>query len=80
MISEAKLIVRADELEIREGNAKTRIEKAFQLLINKVTENLSMLREINYSEPEIAKSYTDAKEGILGDQNALSDGSTTGNF
>ena len=37
MISEAKLIVRADELEIREGNAKTRIEKAFQLLINKVT-------------------------------------------
>ena len=70
MLSEAKFTVRGDELEIRDGDAKSRIEKAFQVLIKKVYSNLSMLRDVTYSESDISKSYTDSKEGMFSDGTA----------
>lgn len=70
MLAEAKLLMRGDDLELREANAKARIERAFQLLIDKVYSNLQMLRNITYSETDIAKYHTDAKDGIMGGEAA----------
>ena len=70
MLGEAKLLMRGDDLEIREANAKSRIERAFQLLVDKVYSNLQMLRNSTYSETDITKYYTDAKDGIMGGEAA----------
>ena len=70
MLGEAKLLMRGDDLELREANAKARIERAFQLLIDKIYSNLQMLRNITYSETDIAKYHTDAKDGIMGGEAA----------
>ena len=70
MLGEAKLLMRGDELELREANAKARIERGFQLLVDKVYSNLQMLRNITYSEIDIAKYHTDAKDGIMGGEAA----------
>ena len=70
MLGEAKLIMRGDELDLREANAKARIERAFQLLVDKVYSNLQMLRNISYSETDVAKYYTDAQDGIMGGEAA----------
>ena len=37
MLSDAKFTIRGENIEIRDGNIKSRIEKAFQLLIEKYT-------------------------------------------
>lgn len=66
MLSEAQLLLRGDDLELREADAKARIERGFQLLVDKVYSNLQMLRGITYVESDVAKYYADAKEGILG--------------
>ena len=65
MMSQATFIVRGETIEMREGDAKSRIERAFQILIEKVYSNLSMLRGVTYTESDIAKYYTDAKEGMF---------------
>ena len=57
MLSDAKFTIRGENIEIRDGNIKSRIEKAFQLLIEKVYSNLSMLRDKHYSEVDISKLY-----------------------
>ena len=62
--------MRGDELDLREANAKARIERAFQLLVDKVYSNLQMLRNISYSETDVAKYYTDAQAGIMGGESA----------
>lgn len=70
MLGEARLLMRGDDLELREAQAKTRLERAFQLLIDKVYSNLQMLRNISYSDSDIAKYHTDAKDGIMGGASA----------
>jgi len=70
MMSESKLIVRGETLEMRDGDAKNRIEKAFQILIDKVYSNLSILRGIPYNESNIATHYKNAKEGMFADGTA----------
>ena len=70
MMSQATFIVRGETIEMREGDAKSRIERAFQILIEKVYSNLSMLRGVTYTESDIAKYYTDAKEGMFADGSA----------
>jgi len=70
MLGEAKLIMRGDELELREASAKARIERAFQLLVDKVYSNLQMLRNITYADSDISKYHTDAKDGIMGGETA----------
>ena len=68
LISEAEFIVRGHEISLGTSDPKTRIQNAFQDLVDKVYSNLSLLRGREYSENDIAKFYTDANEGILGDQ------------
>ena len=70
MMSESKLIVRGEDLEMRDGDAKSRVEKAFQILIEKVYSNLSMLRGVTYNESDIATYYKNAKEGMFSDGTA----------
>ena len=70
MLGEAKLIMRGDELELREASAKARIERAFQLLVDKVYSNLQMLRNIPYADSDISKYHADAKDGIMGGETA----------
>ena len=70
MLGEAKLIMRGDDLDLREANAKARVERAFQLLVDKVYSNLQMLRNINYSETDISKYHAESKDGIMGGEAA----------
>lgn len=70
MMSNATFIVRGEIIEMREGDAKSRVERAFQILIEKVYSNLSILRGVKYAETDIAKYYTDAKEGMFADGTA----------
>ena len=65
-VSNAKLFIRGEELNINVSDPKTRIQNAFQILIDKVYNNLTLLRGHNYTESDIAKLYTDAKDGIMG--------------
>ena len=70
MLSDAKFTIRGENIEIRDGNIKSRIEKAFQLVIEKVYSNLSMLRDKHYSEADISKLHADAKDGMFSDGTA----------
>ena len=67
LVSNAKLFIRAEELNINNSDPKLRIQNAFQMLVDKVYNNLSLLRGRDYTENDIAKFYTDAKEGIIGE-------------
>lgn len=68
LISDAEFIVRGHELSLSGEDPKTKMQNAFQDLVDKVYSNLSLLRGHQYTEGDIAKFYTDANEGILGDQ------------
>lgn len=63
LLIEARLFARGAELEIRSENAQTRIEGAFQTLVDKVYTNLGMLRGFAYSENEIGKFLTQGGDG-----------------
>ena len=52
----ARLFVRGEELEIRGEDPQERIVKAFQALVEKVYTSLPMLRGINYTEADIART------------------------
>ena len=67
LVSNAKLFIRAEELNINNSDPKSRIQNAFQMLVDKVYNNLSLLRGHDYTENDIAKLYTDAKDGIIGE-------------
>ena len=66
LVSNAKLFIRAEELNINNSDPKSRIQNAFQMLVDKVYNNLSLLRGHDYTD-DIAKLYTDAKDGIIGE-------------
>jgi|TARA_R110002073_G_scaffold29145_5_gene92072 hypothetical protein len=56
LMSEARLFVRGDELDIGGEDAQDRIAKGFQTLVDKVYTNLPVLRGVSYSEADINKS------------------------
>jgi hypothetical protein len=68
MLSKAKLIAKGDLIELSSPEAKPRIERAFNQLIDKVFSNLKTLRGIKYGESDIAKHYTNAKDSMHGDE------------
>src|SRR5690606_27995848 len=53
LVSRARFIASGDEVEVGGEDAKTRIVKAFNLLIAKIYPHLRMLGRINYSENDI---------------------------
>jgi hypothetical protein len=70
LVSEARLFVRGEEIDVRSEDPQARIERAFQVLVDKVYVNLGMLRGLAYSENEIGKFLTHGNDGMLGDAGA----------
>ncbi len=66
LLTEARLFARGAEIEIRSEDAQSRIERAFETLVDKVHTNLGMLRGIAYSEDEIGKFLSQGGDGLPG--------------
>ena len=64
LVSRARFIASGDEVEVGGEDAKTRIVKAFNLLIAKIYPHLRMLGGVNYSENDI-HHYLEPQEGGL---------------
>jgi len=64
LVSKARFIASGDEVEIGAEDAKTRIVKAFNLLIAKIYPHLRMLGGVNYSESDI-HHYLEPQDGGL---------------
>ena len=65
LISDARLFVRGEDVEIGGEDSQECVVKAFQILIDKVYTNLPMLRGLSYSENDIGRSLKGA-EGLFG--------------
>ncbi|WP_312608293.1 BREX system P-loop protein BrxC [Agrobacterium pusense] len=66
LVSDAKLFVRGEELEVRAEDPRTRTGKAFQTLVDRVYVNLGMLRGIKYEEADVGKYIRSTGEGLFG--------------
>jgi hypothetical protein len=69
LMSEARMFVRGDELEIGGEDPQERLLKGFQILVDKIYVNLPMLRGVTYTEAEIGKAAT-ARGGLFGGDDA----------
>jgi hypothetical protein len=66
LLADASLYVRGEEIEIRSEDSQVRIERAFQILVDKVYINLVMLRGVAYTENDIGK-FLRQGTGSIGD-------------
>jgi hypothetical protein len=64
LVSRARFFASGDEVEVGGEDAKTRIVKAFNLLIAKIYPHLRMLGKVNYSENDI-HHHLEHREGGL---------------
>jgi len=65
LVSKARFIASGDEVEVGGEDAKTRIVKAFNLLIAKIYPHLRMLGGINYSENDIHHYLAPQESGLF---------------
>jgi hypothetical protein len=65
MVSEAALIVRGEALDIRAEDPQTRVERAFQTLVDKIYTNLPMLQGVDYKESDIAAALRRGNDGMF---------------
>lgn len=65
LMSESRMFVRGDELDIGGEDPQERIVKGFQGLVDKVYVNLPMLRGVTYAEADILKAAT-PESGLFG--------------
>ena len=70
LVCDARLFVRGEEIEVRSEDAQARVERAFQILVDKVHVNLGMLRGVGYSENEIGRFLTHGDDGMFGEDGA----------
>lgn len=68
MITRARFIASGDEVEVIGEDAKTRIVKAFNLLIAKIYPHLQMLGGITYSENDIHRYLEPMADGLFGSE------------
>lgn len=66
LLSQSKLFINSSEVEISSQDAHTRIISGFQELIAQVYPNLRMLRDINYTEQDIANYLNHSQEELFG--------------
>jgi hypothetical protein len=71
LLADARLFVRGEEIDVRSEDPQTRIERAFQTLVDKVHVNLGMLRGVVYSENEIGKFLVRGNDGMFGGDDAI---------
>ncbi|WP_170339699.1 BREX system P-loop protein BrxC [Ruegeria arenilitoris] len=69
LMGEARLFVRGEELDIGGEDPQERIQKAFQVLVDKVYVNLPMLRNVTYSEADLNRA-ANSESGLFGDTGA----------
>lgn len=64
-IGEADMLVRGEKLDLRTNDARTRIEQAFQILVDRVFTSLGMLRGVPYKETDLARHLEMTDDGQL---------------
>ena len=64
LLSDAKLILRGEILEIKNNNSSLRLKEACKKLIEKVYFNISILRNHKYKDDDIKNFYLSAKNGL----------------
>ena len=70
LLSEARLFVRGEEIEVRSDDAQQRIERAFQTVVDKVYVSLGMLRGVTYAESDIGRYLRQGSDGMFGNDAA----------
>lgn len=68
LMGRARMFVSGSDVENGSEDAQTRINQGFHQLITLAYPNLRMLRDITYSEKDIAKHLKQAKQGLLVDE------------
>lgn len=66
LLTEARLFVRGQELEIGGEDAQTRIFRAFSLLIDKIYSNLVQLKGVAYTEAHISEMLAKKDDSLFG--------------
>ncbi len=70
LVGQAKFIVSGEEVEVSGEDAKSRIVKAFNLLVAKIYPHLQMLNGVNYTENDI-RHYLEPQSGSLFDSESI---------
>ncbi|HNL37174.1 MAG TPA: BREX system P-loop protein BrxC, partial [Agitococcus sp.] len=65
LVGESSLVINGGDIDISSTDGQSRIISGFHQLIEYTYTNLSMLRNINYSENDIGKYLNKAKDGLL---------------
>lgn len=65
LLSEARLFVRGQELEIGGEDAQTRIFRAFNTLVDKIYTNLGQLKGVTYTEGHISEFLAKKDDGLF---------------
>lgn len=65
LLCDAALIINAGDVEIGKQNGQERITKAFYRLIEMTYPNLRMLRDVAFSEQDIAKHLRHGQDGLI---------------
>lgn len=66
LLGKAKLYVAGNEIEIGIEDAQSRIVRGFHELITRTYPNLRMLRNVNYTENDIAQCLKASEDGLFG--------------
>lgn len=66
LMGKAKLIVEGADIETSSEDAQTRVLRGFHELISRAYPNLRMLRNIPYTENDVAKCLNSSQDGLFG--------------
>ena len=66
LIGKAKLLVAGIEIDVSSEDAQMRIEKGFHELVARAYPNLRMLRDMSYTESDVAKILDSSQQDMLG--------------
>jgi hypothetical protein len=66
LMGKARLMVAGTDIENGSEDAQARVVKGFHELVSRAYPNLRMLRNISYTEADIAKSLKHAEDGLFG--------------
>lgn len=66
LMGQARLMVAGTDIENGSEDAQSRVLKGFHELVSRAYPNLRMLRNISYTEADIAKSLKQSEDGLFG--------------
>ena len=68
LMGKAKMLVAGIEIEVGSEEAQARIEKGFHELVSRAYPNLRMLRDMSYTETDVAKILDTTQQDMLGSE------------